>query len=105
MPDCYCLGPHHILLVVVQSLIPNLLFAAPWIAARQASLSFTISWSLLRFMSTESMIPSSYLILPFIFPGIRVFSNESALCHQLAKVLELQLQHLFFQSIFRLDFF
>ena len=57
----------------------------PWTAARQASLSFTTSWSWLRFMSTESMMPS-YLILchpillsPSIFPSIRVFSNESAI--------------------------
>ena len=54
--------------------------------SRQASLSFTISWSLPRLMSIESMMPSSYLILchpfllPSVFPSIRVFSNESALC-------------------------
>ena len=85
MQDCYCLDPYHILFVVVVvivvlSLIPNLLFATPWIVACQASLSFTISWSLLKFMSIVSMIPSNYLILPSIFPSIRVFSNESALC-------------------------
>ena len=86
MQDCYCLDPYHILLVVVVvvivvlSLIPNLLFATPWIVACQASLSFTISWSLLKFMSIVSMIPSNCLILPSIFPSIRVFSNESALC-------------------------
>ena len=57
----------------------------PWAAARQASLSFTIPWSLLRFMSIESVMPSNYLILchclllPSIFPSIRVFSNELAL--------------------------
>ena len=58
----------------------------PWNVARQASLSFTISWSLLKLMSIESMMPSNHLIfshpLPFvlsIFPRIRVFSNESAL--------------------------
>ena len=52
-----------------------------------ALLSFTISWSLLRFMSIESVMPSNHLILchpllllPSIFPSIRVFSNESALC-------------------------
>ena len=59
----------------------------PWTAAYQASLSFTISGSLLKFMSTESVIPSNHLILccpllllPSIFPSIRVFSNESVLC-------------------------
>ena len=58
----------------------------PWIAAHQASLSFTISWSLLKLTSIELMMPSSRLILchplllPSIFPSIRVFSNESALC-------------------------
>ena len=63
------------------------LFATPWIAPCQASLSFTISQSLLRFMSIESVMSSNYLILscpllllPLIFPTIRVFLNESALC-------------------------
>ena len=62
------------------------LFATPLAAARQPSPSFTISWSLLRFMSIESVMPSNHLIpyhplllLPSIFPSIRVFSNESAL--------------------------
>ena len=62
-------------------------FAIPWTAARPASLSFTISQSLLKLMSIESMMPSNHLILchplllqPSIFPSIRVFSNESALC-------------------------
>ena len=58
----------------------------PWTAAWQASLSFTISWSLLRFMSIESLMLSNHLILcrpflllPSIFPSIRVFFNEPAL--------------------------
>ena len=58
----------------------------PWTAACQASLSFTISLSLLRFMSTELMMPSNHLILchplllfPSLFPSIRVFSDKSAL--------------------------
>ena len=62
------------------------LFATPWIAACQASLSFTISRSLLKLMSIESVMPSNHLILcrpllllPSIFPIIRVFSSESAL--------------------------
>ena len=70
----------------VQSLSRVQLFATPWIAARQASLSITNSWSSLRLMSTESVMPSSHLILcrpllllPSIPPSIRVFSNESTL--------------------------
>ena len=58
----------------------------PWTAAHQASLSFTISRSLLKLKSTESMMPSNHLILcspllllPSVFPNIRVFSTESAL--------------------------
>ena len=63
------------------------LFATPWTAARQASLSITNSWSLLKLMVIESVRPSNHLFLchplllpPSIFPSIRVFSNESALC-------------------------
>ena len=59
----------------------------PWTVAHQASLSFTISWSLLKLMSTDSVMPSNLLILchplllpPSIFPSIRVFSSELALC-------------------------
>ena len=62
------------------------LFATPWTAARQVSLSITNSRSLLKLMSIESMMPSNHLILchpllllPSIFPSIRVFSNESVL--------------------------
>ena len=58
----------------------------PWTAAHQASLSFTTSWSLLKLMSIESVMPSNHLVLccplvllPSIFPSIRVFPNESAL--------------------------
>ena len=71
---------------VVQSLHRVRLFVTPWTAACQASLSFTISWNLLKFMSIESMMPSNHLILclpllllPSLFSSIRVFSNESAL--------------------------
>ena len=69
----------------VQSLSHVRLFATPWIAARQASLSITNYQSLLKLMSIESVMPSNHLILcrplllPSIFPSIRVFSNESAL--------------------------
>ena len=69
-----------------QSLSRVLLFATPWTAARQASLSITISQSLLKRMSVELMMPSDHLILccplfllPSIFPCTRVFSNESVL--------------------------
>ena len=61
------------------------LLATPWTAARQASLSIAYSWSLLKLISIESMIPSNHLILccplllPSIFPSIGVFSNESVL--------------------------
>ena len=71
----------------VQSLSHVRLFATPWTAAHQASLSITNSQSLPKLMSIESVMPSSHLILcrpllllPSIFPSIRVFSNESALC-------------------------
>ena len=64
-----------------------LLFVTPWTAAHQASLSFTISQRLLRFMSIESVMPSNHLflchcllLLPSVFPNIRVFFNELTLC-------------------------
>ena len=70
----------------VQSLSRVRLFVTPWTGACQASLSITNSWSLLKLMSIESVMPSSHLILclplflpPSILPSIRVFSNESVL--------------------------
>ena len=70
----------------VQSLSHVWLFATPWTAARQASLSITNSQSLFKLMSIESVMPSNHFVLchplllsPSIFPSIRVFSNESAL--------------------------
>ena len=70
----------------VQLLSHVQLFATPWTAAGQASLSITNSWSLLKLMSVESVMPSNHLILchplllsPSIFPSIRGFSNESVL--------------------------
>ena len=63
------------------------LFVTPWTAARQASLSITNSWSLLKLMSVESVMPSNHLILchpllllPSIFPSTKVFPSESVLC-------------------------
>ena len=76
-----------VVVVVIQLLSHVQLFATPWTEAHQASLSFTISWSLLKLMSVESVMRSNYLILchpllllPSIFPSIRVFLNESAIC-------------------------
>ena len=70
----------------VQSLSHVPLFVTPWTAARLASLSITNSWSLLKLMFIESVMPSNHLILchpilllPSIFPSIRIFSSESAL--------------------------
>ena len=72
--------------VVIQSLSHVLLFASPWTAPRQASLSFTVSQSLIKLMSVQLMMPSNYLILcrppllpPSILPSIRVFPIESVL--------------------------
>ena len=74
-------------IVVVQSVSRVWLLVTPWTAAHQASLSFTISQSLLKLMFIESMMLSIHLVLcypllllPSIFPSIRIFSNESALC-------------------------
>ena len=69
----------------VQSLSHVRFFVTPWTAACKAFLSFTVSWSLLKLMSIESVMPSNHLILchplllPLIFPRIRVFSSESVL--------------------------
>ena len=74
-------------MVVLQLLSHVQLLATPWTAALHASLSFTISRSLLKLMSVEAVMPSNHLILchpllllPSVFPSIRVFSNESVLC-------------------------
>ena len=95
----------------VQSLSCVHLFATPWTAARQAFLSINNSRSLPKLMCIESVMPSSHLILchpllllPSIFPNIRVFSNESALCIRWPKYWSFQLQHQSFQWIFRTDF-
>ena len=73
--------------VVIQSLSRVQLFVTPWTAAHRSSLSFTVSQSLLKLMSIESVIPSNHLILchpllllPSILPSVGVFSSESALC-------------------------
>ena len=78
---------YSLVVVIVQLLSHVQLFATPRAAASQASLSFTISLSFLKFMSIESVIPSNHLILchpllllPLVFPSIRVFSCESVFC-------------------------
>ena len=74
-----------LLFIAIQPLTHVWLFATPWTAAPQASLSFTISWSLLKLMSIELVMPLNHFILccpllflPSIFPSIRVFFNERA---------------------------
>ena len=76
----------------IQSLSHDQPFATPWTAVRQASLSIINSWSLLKLRSTESVMPSSHLILchpplllPPVPPSIRVFSSESVLCSRWPK--------------------
>ena len=88
----------------IQPLSHVQLFVTPWSEACQASLSITNSQSLLKLTPIELVMPSNYLILcrplllpPSIFPSIRIFSNESVLHYQVAKVLEFQLQHQSFQ--------
>ena len=96
--DGYC----YLLLSIissVQSLSHVQLFATPWTAAHPTSLSITNSQSLLKLMSIELVMPSNHIIfccplllLPSVFPSIRVFS-----LYEVAKVLEFQLQRQFFQ--------
>ena len=95
----------------VQLLSRDQLFVTPWTTAHQASLPITSSQSLLRLVSIESLMPSNHLILccpllllPSVFPSIRVFSNESVLHIRWPKYwLEFQLRHQSFQWIFRTD--
>ena len=93
-------------IIVVQCLSHMRLFTTPWTAALQASVSLTISWTLPEFTSTALVMSSNYLtlchhllLLPSIFPSIRVFSSELTNLHQVAKVLELQ-----HHWMFRVDF-
>ena len=83
------------IIIVVQSLSRVPLFATPWAAAHQASLSFTISGSLLRLTSIESVMPSNHLtlshpllLLPSVFPSFRVFFQWVSSLHQVAKVFK-----------------
>ena len=92
-----------IFVAVVQSLSHVQLFVNPQIAALQASLSFTVPWSLLKLMSIESVMPSNHLILSSLSSSALNLSQHQGLfqsvssLHQVAKVLELQLQHQPFQ--------
>ena len=93
----------------VQSLSRVWLFATPWTAAFQASLSITNFWSLPKFMSIESVMPSNHIIL--LSPSLPAFnlSQHQGLFkwlsspHQVAKILEFQLQHQSFQWTLRTD--
>jgi len=83
---CACVHVYIYIYMVVQSLSHVQLFATPWTAARQVSLSITNLWSLLKLTSIKLLMPCNHLIpccslllLPSIFPSIRVFSNESVL--------------------------
>ena len=106
----YCAEGLLFLPVVVQRLSPIRLFVTLWTAAHQTSLSFTISWILLKIMSIEAvmssirpMLISLFSSCPQSFPVSGTFQwlNTS---DQVAKVLQLQFQHQSFQSIFRFDF-
>ena len=92
------------LVVVVQSLNCVQFFATPWTVTYQASLSFTIFWSLLKLMPIELVMPSIHLILccPLSPPALNLSQHQGLFqwidsLHQVAKVLELQIQHQSFQ--------
>ena len=101
--------------IIVQLLSPIQPFATSWTAAHQASLSITISRSLLKLMPIEPMMPSNYVILchpfllpPSIFPSIRVFSNESVLCIRWPKYWSFSISPFYEYSgliSFRIDWF
>ena len=94
----------------MQSLSSVWLSVTPWTAARQASLSITNSRSLFKLMSIKSVMPSNHLILclpfllPSVFPSIKSLFQWINSSHQVARVLEFELQHQCFQWIFRTDF-
>ena len=99
-----------VLTIITQSVSRVRFFVTRRTAACQASLSFSISQSLLRLMSTDLMVPSNHLILccpllllPSVFLCIRVFFQWVGSLHQVARVLELQFLHQSFQWIFRVS--
>ena len=96
---------------LVQTISHVWLFVTPWTAARQASLSITNSWGLLKYVSVESVMPSNHPILccPLSPPAFNLSQYQDLFqwvssSHQVAKVLELQFQHQSFQWILRIDF-
>ena len=102
LSDCCC---------CVQSLSHVQLFVTPWTAAHQASLSLTTSWSLPKFMSIASLMPSSRLILwcSLLLLPLSLSQNQElfqwvSCLHQRTNLLEFQLQHQSFQWVFRVDF-
>ena len=107
-PELRLLDPHG--MCSIQSLSRVQLFATPWTVACQVSLCITNSWSLLRLMSIELVMPSNHLILccPLLLPlqsfpaSVSFLMSHSSL--QVAKVLQFQLQHQSFQWTFRTDF-
>ena len=110
VPECHVQACVLSLFSSVQSLSRVRLFATPWTAAHQASLSITNSQSLFKLMSIESVMPSNHLTLSSPSPPAFNLSQHQALykwvnsLHQVAKVLEFQLQHQSFQWIFRTNF-
>ena len=89
---------YHLLCCCSVTKLCDQLFGTPWTVACQASLSFTVSQSLLKLMFIESVMPSNHLIfclplllLPSIFPSIRAFSSESALCVRWPKYWDLSI--------------
>ena len=114
-PPAFNLSQHQGLFQWVNSLFSSLshiqLFATPWTAAHQASLSITNSQSLLKLTSIELVMPSNHLILchPLLPPAFKLSQHQGLFkwvssSHQVAKVLEFQLHHQSFQWIFRTDF-
>ena len=97
-----------LLVKLVVQLLCHVRLSSPWIAACKASLSFTVSQSLLTFMSIESVMLSNHLILccflllPSVFPSIRVFSNESPFCIGWPKYWSFSISPS--NSMFRADF-
>ena len=108
-PDLLSFVPDPLLFLCVYMLSCVRLFAIPWTAPHQASLSITNSQSLLKFVSIESVMPSNHLILCCLLLFLHLSQNQGLFqlvssSHQVAKVLELQLQPQSFQWIFRIDF-
>ena len=107
---CFCITGQSVQLSSVQSLSRVQLSVTPWTVACQASLSITNSWSLLKLMSIESVMSFNHLILcrPTFLPVLNLSQHQDLFkwvssSHQVAKLMEFQLQHQSFQWIFRTD--